>query len=287
MEVLVIDQSRDDAARSRLATIRDARLRVLASETRGLARARNIGVRATRAPILLFTDDDCRVESTWAASVLAEFTRDPSLDAVYGRSLPEGDPGPDKRCSSIKISTEPRLVERLGWETVQDAIGHGNNMAFRRTCFERHGLFHEWLGAGTPLVGGEDTDFAFRILRAGARLYYSPVPVVHHDHWLATADFDRLVCQYLCSASAVFTRFVLRGSVSAMRVQASYFRGYRREIRWRRQIGDAAGLDFALRKRRAHVAGLFWGVVHARRSPPSAGTSADATESAAKRLVDA
>src|SRR5262249_36355071 len=82
MELLVVDQSADEETRRGLEGIRDPRLRYLRTPTRGLARARNVGIRASSGPIVLFTDDDCIAEPDWVGAVIEEYDADPELDAV-------------------------------------------------------------------------------------------------------------------------------------------------------------------------------------------------------------
>ena len=264
MELLVVDQSDGTVTRDALAGLDDPRLRYPSTPTRGLARARNVGIEASAGSIVLFTDDDCYVEVDWVRRFLDEFDRDPTLDAVYGRVVPYGEGGPGQTCPTIMKSTEPRLVEGLNDERVQQAVGHGNSMAFQRRCFERHGLFLEWLGAGTPMKGGEDTDFSFRLLRDGARIYYSPKPLAYHDNWMPIADSQRQLYGYVRSGGVVYTRFVLRGSAVAWKIQRLMFANYAKDMAWwRTQKNNADGIRHVHKMRRRHVAGILWGFVYA------------------------
>lgn len=269
LELLVVDQSEGEETRAILSAFRDPRLRVLWTSPPGLARARNVGVEASSAPILLFTDDDCRVEPDWVERFLAEFERDPTLDGVYGRVLPDGPARPGWVCYSVMTSTTRRLVAGLPRGFLQESIGHGNAMAFRRECFVRHGLFHEWLGAGTPMTGGEDTDFAFRILRAGARLAYSPLPLAHHDNWMPIADSNRQLYGYARSASAVYTRFALRGVAAALALHLRTFGRSARIAAARAAARDAAGVAHAARLLRVQLEGIAWGVRRVAVRPPA------------------
>jgi hypothetical protein len=58
---------------------------------------------------------------------------------------------------------------------------YGNNMAFRKEVFEKHGGFRTDLG---PCPGSEirseDTEFGQRLLDAGEQLWYEPSAVVYH-----------------------------------------------------------------------------------------------------------
>lgn len=61
-ELLIIHQSDDDATERALAAHDgDSRIRYIRSSSRGLSAARNVGMERSTAPIIAFTDDDCRV----------------------------------------------------------------------------------------------------------------------------------------------------------------------------------------------------------------------------------
>jgi GT2 family glycosyltransferase len=268
-ELLVIDQSTSDATATALAAIDDARLRLLRTPTKGLSRSRNIGIQASRAPIVLFTDDDCLAEPTWVEAVLAAFEAHPEVDAVYGRVKPYGQaPGPQGWiCPTVIDDADERFVEKLRTST-HEALGHGNNMAFRRRCFERHGLYHEWLGAGTPMRGGEDTDFTFRLLRRGARVMYSPRPLVHHDNWMRLEDSDAQLAGYKKSSAVVFVRFLLGGSLAAGRVLLWIFKSHLKDwwgsVKWKNRKGARHHLSMLC----CLTWGTVLGVAFALRRPP-------------------
>lgn len=267
IEVLVIDQSDGDGTAQAVLAIGDPRLRYLRTPTRGLSRARNIGIEASRAPIILFTDDDCYAEPDWVQRIVDEFQRDPRRDAVYGRVMAYGKGGDGQTCPTIMESMTPREVQGLDRERIQGAVGHGNNMAFRRRCFEQHGLFLEWLGAGTPMTGGEDTDFSFRMLRAGARIYYSPEPVVHHDNWMPIQKANKQLHGYVCSGAVVYTRYVLRGSATAFAVQRFCFKDYRASMKWWKGQNDPDGIAHVKTMVRRHCKGILLGVLYVFRRP--------------------
>src|ERR1700676_5609457 len=59
--------------------------KVLSTNGRGgPAEARNIGVKAATGEVVLFIDSDCCVYPDTLTKVVAEFARDPQLDAVMG-----------------------------------------------------------------------------------------------------------------------------------------------------------------------------------------------------------
>lgn len=267
MELLVIDQSDGAETRDVVLAIDDPRLRYLGTPTRGLSRARNIGIEASHGPIVLFTDDDNYAEPDWVEKMLKQFDEDPKRDAVYGRVMAYGKGGEGTTCPTIMESMEAKQVDGIPSERVQSAVGHGNNMAFRRRCFEKHGLFLEWLGAGTPMTGAEDTDFSFRLMRAGARIYYSPEPVVHHDNWMPIEKANKQLHGYVCSGAVVYTRYVLRGSSRAFAIQKFCFADYKKSMRWWKSKNDQAGIEHVKTMVRKHLKGILLGILYVFRGP--------------------
>jgi cellulose synthase/poly-beta-1,6-N-acetylglucosamine synthase-like glycosyltransferase len=113
----------------------------------GLSRARNAGVRSAETEIVAFTDDDCRPDPDWLERVRAHFA-DPNVAFVTGRVAASRDVA-----AGASVLERRELVRYSG---AQDpyGIGHGANMAFRRSVLLELGGFDEKLGAGTELRSG-------------------------------------------------------------------------------------------------------------------------------------
>jgi GT2 family glycosyltransferase len=141
---------------------------------RGVSRGRNLGARAARHDLLVFTDDDCVPAPDWIGALLRGF--DDGADGVTGRVLPL--PGEGVAVSS-RTSTERRTFTGRG-QTPWD-IGTGGNLALRRSAFEAAGGFDETLGPGTPARAAEDVDLLYRLANAGFTLRYEPDAVVYHE----------------------------------------------------------------------------------------------------------
>jgi hypothetical protein len=79
-------------------------------------------------------------------------------------------------------------VDVLGGESAAEShggtgkFGTGANMAFRRSLFERIGMFDPALDVGTPTNGGGDLEMFYRVLKAGDMLVYEPSAIVRHRH---------------------------------------------------------------------------------------------------------
>jgi glycosyltransferase involved in cell wall biosynthesis len=195
-EVIVVDDgSTDDTAA--IADRQGARV-VGLTPSRGLAAARNTGVRAARGAIVAFTDDDCIVSPAWAETLLQAFAASDVL-AVGGRVVPESQSGFVRRFLTANNPLTPlsaQLLESAGLGfrlrlylarmlTGDGAPGVGRdlysvvgaNMAFRRELlFELDGFDEAFR------FGSEEEDLCLRAhgRPGGAHITYAQDAVVHH-----------------------------------------------------------------------------------------------------------
>jgi len=71
--------------------------------------------------------------------------------------------------------------------------------------------FNEDLGPGTPIDGGEDTDYFYRAYLANATLEYVPDMTVFHHHGRKTsADGKKLMIGYMIGTGAIYARYLLK-----------------------------------------------------------------------------
>jgi glycosyltransferase involved in cell wall biosynthesis len=192
-ELVVVDSASVDAGVSVVAV--EAGARVLRADRPGLGRARNVGWRAATRPVIAFTDDDCRPDPGWTAYVEDAFA-DPVVGFAYGQVL-QGDGGGEPL--SVTVSDTPRLV-RPGEDA--HGLGHGANLACRRSALEQVGGFDDELGAGGRFPAAEDSDVARRLLQAGWSGVFAPRSVVRHDTWRDRAAALRTIYRYGVGAGA-------------------------------------------------------------------------------------
>lgn len=215
IEVIVVDQSDGDATATALTGLRqDGRLKYLSSATRGAASARNVGIAASRAELIAFTDDDCRVPPDWIARMVEVFEKDPGAGVLFGRvDIPEGafESGFLAAFIPVRRSYEGEYPRGL------DPWGISANMAVRRKVLEDVGTFDPLLGPGSKFKAGEDVDFAIRVIARRWRVVTaSEVPLLHLGVRTGEAARD-LLLGYMFATGAVFTKHLrLRtpGSVS-------------------------------------------------------------------------
>jgi GT2 family glycosyltransferase len=141
----------------------------------GLARARNAGVAAARAPLLAFTDDDCYPEPDFVDR-WAEVFADPAVGYGAGRIVLHD---PADYPITIRTDTEAHAIPAGAF--VEPGLVQGANMAFRRAVLDALGGFDPALGPG-GVFNFEDLDVASRASAAGFAGGFFPGPTVRHHH---------------------------------------------------------------------------------------------------------
>lgn len=126
--------------------------------------ARNLGIEATRAPIVAFLASDCRAEPGWVAARLALHRQG---FAAVASALTNSHPRSLVAWASHLVSFSARLPGLPAAE----AIAYG--ASYERRLFETHGLFRE------DLRTGEDTEFIARLPPAERPVWSSEVRTIH------------------------------------------------------------------------------------------------------------
>jgi GT2 family glycosyltransferase len=129
------------------------------------ARQRNHGWRDARAPLVAFTDDDCRADPRWLQELLAAATAAPG-SIVQGTTTPE----PHEAAILVAPRTRTLTVTPPSWQAPTC------NVLYPRALLERVGGFDE----AFPGAAGEDTDLAERARATGAALVAAPDARIFH-----------------------------------------------------------------------------------------------------------
>jgi glycosyltransferase involved in cell wall biosynthesis len=215
LELVVVDQSTDDKSVVALEAIGDPRLKVVRSSLRGASNARNAGVAATTAPIIAFTDDDCRPEPTWATTLLRLFNDDPQTGLIFGRvRLP-----PHETSEDFAASFEPQRRVQQGVVPLPDEdLGIGASFAIRRATLAALGGFDPYLGPGAPVFfAAEETDLIVRALHGGHKIINTTECEVVHLGIRKGPEVRRLIVGYRLSVGAAFAKHARLSGWSGLR----------------------------------------------------------------------
>jgi GT2 family glycosyltransferase len=216
-EIIVVDNASRSAEVAAVAELAGA---ILVREERpGLDYARNAGVTAAKGDMIAFCDDDVVLHRDWCREILTAFD-DPVVDVLTGLVLP------------LELETEAQRTFEFEWgfgrgferidfgpaffnRTVSSGcpawlVGAGASMAFRRSVFNKVGLFDERLDAGCAGCSG-DSELWYRILAHGGTCRYEPRIVSFHRHRRSTEELRHQLRAYI------------RGHVMALLIQHQRF----------------------------------------------------------------
>jgi glycosyltransferase involved in cell wall biosynthesis len=168
-EVIVVDNGSGPETGRVLAAQRAAGRLNLRCErlpvTLGPAGGRNAGRQQASAPLVAFTDDDCRPDPGWLQAMVAACATHPGA-VIQGPTRP--DPAERDRDGWLSHTVS---IDRLGPQY------ESCNIVYPRALLERLGGFDESFGLRPA---GEDTDLAWRAIESGAPIVFAPGALVLH-----------------------------------------------------------------------------------------------------------
>ena len=209
-EIIVVDNASTDgtAAIVQAWANKSALLVQLVSEVRkGLANARNSGIKASYGDLLVFTDDDCRLSKAYVADLLRYDAADKS-PVLRGGRVELGDP--TDLPLTVKTVDNIERFKRSERTAARDNIGNcilGCNIAMRRSIVECLGPF-DWRFSTKAVPAGEDVDYVQRAYLAGLTVEYVPDMVVFHYHGRKDkAQGYALFKKYMFGVGAMYVKY--------------------------------------------------------------------------------
>jgi GT2 family glycosyltransferase len=180
LEVVVVDDGSVVAEEVATVVARSSRARLLRRDRAGgPAAARNDGVRATDAHIVLFTDDDCEPTGDWARRLSGAIEN--GADVAAGTTL-NGRPDDALASASEAILSFVQLQAHGPASTTTFAAT--NNLGCKRRVLAEIPFDEEYRY-------GEDRDWCARVVAAGRVFVVEPGAAVLHHQELTIGDFWR------------------------------------------------------------------------------------------------
>lgn len=149
-------------------------LRRIVESEQGLSHARNRAIAEARGDLLVFTDDDVRLDPEWLRAFIRAPRCFPAAGYFAGRIVPdwEGDPPRWFRPETAHLFDGVLVSYDLGSSgrplRPEDPLPVGASFAVRRELFERNGEFRADLGVrGAENGRGEETEYLLRAQQAG------------------------------------------------------------------------------------------------------------------------
>ena len=215
-EVIVIDNGSQDQTCAVIREVRpDAQL-LSNPENRGVAPARNQGIRLARGEYVLILDDDT-VAQPGALDVLIRYMEDRPEAGLCGPRLTDADGKLQLSCRRYPTLVDKlarRLPSFLGREIARKAemadwdhrtireVDYviGACQVIRRRALQEVGLLDERI-----FYGPEDVDICLRLQQAGWRVVYNPdAVVVHEERRMSRSLGSGLVWKHICGLGYYF-----------------------------------------------------------------------------------
>ncbi len=229
VELVVVDNGSSDGSVEALQSAVPGARVITAPGNVGYARAANLGIAATRAPIVAVFNPDLTMEPGTAKAMLARFDEEPGLGACGPRirNVDGSDYPSARRSPSVPLAVAHGLLG-LWWPTNPFTARYREldaDPAQPRSVDWVSGAA-VWLRRGAlDTVGGwderyfmyvEDLDLCWRLRRAGFDVGYEPAGVVTHVQGASTARSPyRMLVQHHRSAWR-FARRRLTGAAAVL-----------------------------------------------------------------------
>ena len=186
-EILLVDNNCTDNTREICEAFakahKDVQFRYTIEPEQGLSAARNRGVKEAKGDIIVYIDDDALIDTHYLRDYAEWFAAHPKTMACGGPIEPLYEA---EEPSWMTPYTKALLTAWMNYgEKVRTypkgRFPGGGNAAYRKSVFEKVGLFNTALGRkGGNLMGSEEKDIFDKMHTLDMEVLYLPTPVLHH-----------------------------------------------------------------------------------------------------------
>ncbi|MFC1850536.1 glycosyltransferase family 2 protein [candidate division CSSED10-310 bacterium] len=182
VEIIMVDDGSTDDSLQIAQAYPLVRIIHTARQSRGVARARNLGAQAARGEVILFIDSDIVVQPD-AFTVIKEKFDDPAIQAIVGLLSPETE---YRNFSSDYKNLWIHYTYLIQPHTT--SLFYTSIAAIRRSLFLECGGFDEFYRR----PGLEDTDFGNKLYKLGYAVHLTPELQVRHLKYYRLSDLFKL-----------------------------------------------------------------------------------------------
>jgi glycosyltransferase involved in cell wall biosynthesis len=205
VEVILVDNSSSDGTQDvikRWAKSVPFVVLTLFEARPGLSTARNAGIRSASGAVLIFTDDDCALNSDYLIT-LERYYKNDVVPVVRGGRVELG--SHEDLPFTIKLDDHAHQMAEIDHPS---GFLIGANLTMHRTVIHQVGLFDERFGAGAPFIAAEDTDYIYRCYLHGILIEYVPDLTVKHFHGRKDrSSIARLYAGYHVGEGALYAKY--------------------------------------------------------------------------------
>ena len=176
----------------------DVVFRYFIETNQGLSYARNRGIQEAKGKVVVYVDDDATINKEYLQTYYDFFEKDNKVEAAGGPILPVYETVEPKWMSHYtrQLITGKLYMGNVVKEFTKGAFPGGGNAAYRKSVFDKVGLFNVDLGRkGTSLIGAEEKDLFDKMTAQGIKFFYLPKAILYHiipASKLTEEHFDRL-----------------------------------------------------------------------------------------------
>ncbi len=193
LEIILVDDGMTPPALRKVERFAP-RVRVLKSNGKGPAYARNYAAQQTKADLLAFTDSDCIVSPDWLQQLCEGLGADPEIAGCGGGQVSPEDSTPFQQHVMFflqRMGMVAEYVRRPGEEGIGEVNHNAScNVIYRRQAFVEVGGFPD------AIFPGEDVVLDRRLTDAGYKLRHKPTATVRHFRPTAYNSFRRWMWRY-------------------------------------------------------------------------------------------
>lgn len=179
-EIIVVDQSRDAEGNpldQSAALAHIPGLRYIHQREQNAQTARNRAIAEAQSEVLVLVDDDMRLPPGFLAAHLANYENDPQIDAVAGQVLKPRERPTNVLPREMKRRPEGWMYMPLHFAERRETVNWPScNASVRRHVAIAAGGFD----AQFTRTLFDDTDFAWRLHKVGARVVFDPLATAVH-----------------------------------------------------------------------------------------------------------
>ena len=149
-------------------------------EFKNKSKAVNFGISIAKTSHISIIDDDTILYSDWVESSINTFRMYKNILITQGQII-AGKNQTGNKVSRNNDVIKKRYYIKKGWITPIFKIGC--NFIFSKSIIEKVGLFDDSFGPGAIFRGAHDTEWGYRVLRAGFIVLFEPNIKLIHQSW--------------------------------------------------------------------------------------------------------
>jgi GT2 family glycosyltransferase len=170
-EVIIVDDGSTDGTKELLEkySIDQSKLKTFWQKNRGVAAARNLGIKNAKGEIVCFTDDDCVTDKDRIRNLVDAYNDD-KIGGVGGRIL-----------GYNPNSLLEKYAENVGNFNQEKLIENENFIVAANSSY-RKDILDSIKGFDDEFQFSDDMDISIRVKLKGFSLKYAPEAIVYHRH---------------------------------------------------------------------------------------------------------